>query len=223
MEFRYEYPIFKRKIVFTSDDVLKLLSSFVIGLVIGLEREYRSKSAGLRTIILITLGATIFTILALKLNPISADRIIANIATGIGFLGAGVIFKEEKRSVGLTTAAAIWAAASLGTAAGLGLYLLAFAGMALILIVLWLFLYLQEPIGQLNHNRVYRICCSYKSKSLNRYEKIFKKYHLHFIREKQSMNQNTITGIWDVQGSEKNHQKCIDELLTDPEIKELDF
>src|ERR1700748_177102 len=102
----------------TSDIIIKLVLAIVIGGAIGAEREYRSKSAGFRTLTLICLGATLFTILSQYIggagNP---DRIASNIATGIGFVGAGVIFKGDSahsKVNGITTAAMIWVVAALG-------------------------------------------------------------------------------------------------------------
>jgi putative Mg2+ transporter-C (MgtC) family protein len=95
------------------EDVYKLLLSFLLGAIIGTEREYRSKSAGLRTMILIAVGSTLFTILSIKISS-DAGRIAANIVTGIGFIGAGIIFRENNRVVGITTAAIVWVTAAAG-------------------------------------------------------------------------------------------------------------
>src|SRR5688572_27174223 len=94
--------------------LLRLLLVIIVGGLIGAEREYRSKSAGFRTMILICLGSFLFTTFSIQIGGLETDRIASNIVTGIGFLGAGVIFKSENRINGLTTAAAIWAVAALG-------------------------------------------------------------------------------------------------------------
>ena len=103
------------------DIITKLLLSIFIGGLIGAEREYRSKSAGFRTLTLICLGSALFTIFSQMIgagnNP---DRIASNIATGIGFVGAGVIFKGEVGVNGITTAAMIWVTAALGMGIGAG-------------------------------------------------------------------------------------------------------
>src|SRR6185436_14892195 len=101
-------------------DFIKLLVSLAIGSVIGIERESRGKSAGFRTIILITIGSTLYTIFSQKLGLTSPERIASNIVVGIGFLGAGVIFKGDDRVTGLTTATTIWVAAALGMGVGGG-------------------------------------------------------------------------------------------------------
>ena len=100
------------------ETALQLLISFVIGAAIGLEREYRSKAAGLRTMIMICFGSTIFTEISISLGASSPDRIASTIITGIGFLGAGVIFKDGLTINGITTATTIWIAAALGMAVG---------------------------------------------------------------------------------------------------------
>src|SRR5690606_34272877 len=103
---------------FLSEDVQTILVSIMCGCILGMEREYQNKSAGLRTIILICLGSTIFTMISRGIGVESDDRIAANIITGIGFIGAGVIFKENFNVKGLTTAAVIWISAAIGMLIG---------------------------------------------------------------------------------------------------------
>ena len=107
-----------------------------LGYLIGLERAYRGKDAGDRTFALLALGAAAFVGLGVEVFPLSADRVIQGIATGVGFLGAGIIFRAEGGVHGLTTAAASWAAAAIGALAGAGLYLAPALITALTLIVL---------------------------------------------------------------------------------------
>jgi putative Mg2+ transporter-C (MgtC) family protein len=113
--------------------LLRLALAVVLGGVLGLEREYRHKPAGLRTNILIALGAALFSVLSVELGRAtgSPDRIAAQIVTGVGFLGAGAILRSGEDVHGLTTAATIWVNAAIGMAAGLGSYALAI-GSALI-------------------------------------------------------------------------------------------
>ena len=121
------------------ETVIQLLLSFFIGTAIGIEREYRSKAAGLRTMIMICLGSTIFTEISISIGASSPDRIASNIITGIGFLGAGVIFKDNLTISGITTATTIWISAALGMAVGAGEYFIALAGSVVVLIVLTVF------------------------------------------------------------------------------------
>jgi putative Mg2+ transporter-C (MgtC) family protein len=107
----------------------QLLISFGIGTAIGFEREYRSKVAGLRTMIMICLGSTIFTQISIRLGgPENPDRIAAAIVSGIGFLGAGVIFKDGLTITGITTATTIWISAALGMAVGARQYFISVVG-----------------------------------------------------------------------------------------------
>lgn len=119
---------------------LPVLVAAIAGGLIGIEREYRDKSAGFRTMILIAVGAALFTILSQVIggDDKESSRIAAAIVSGVGFLGAGVVIKDGATVGGLTTAAAIWLVASLGMGAGIGEYALVSAVTALVLIVLWL-------------------------------------------------------------------------------------
>jgi len=107
----------------------------VLGYVIGLERELRKKPAGERTFALVSLGAAAFTAAGVRHFP-QADRIIQGVVTGIGFLGAGLIFRGAMGVHGLTTAASVWSAAAVGIVVGLGDLLVGVAITALVLLVL---------------------------------------------------------------------------------------
>jgi len=109
-------------------DAISLLLAIALGAAVGLEREISGKAAGLRTNVLICLGAAVFTIIsrqfAIATNS-SGTRIAAQIVTGVGFLGAGAIIQDRGGIHGLTTAATIWLVASIGMACGSRLYALA--------------------------------------------------------------------------------------------------
>lgn len=118
--------------------LLRLVFSVIAGGLIGLEREIVHRPAGIRTHMLVSLGSTLFVLVTIETLPNEVARIIAGIATGIGFLGAGTIFKSESEVHGLTTAASIWAVAAVGLAIGLGHYFLTIIAVILILIILQL-------------------------------------------------------------------------------------
>jgi len=109
------------------EDVLSIILAVVFGAAIGLEREISGKAAGLRTNVLICLGAAVFTIISRQMagQTGSLTRIAAQIVTGVGFLGAGAIIQDRGGVHGLTTAATIWLVASIGMACGAGFYSLA--------------------------------------------------------------------------------------------------
>ena len=120
--------------------VLRLLLAAALGAAIGYQRERAGKPAGLRTHILICIGAALFTVASIYGFGIDADpaRLAAGIVAGIGFLGAGAIIRNREHVSGLTTAATIWAVAAIGLAAGAGLYIVSVATTAIVAIVLWL-------------------------------------------------------------------------------------
>jgi len=109
-------------------DVLSIILAVVFGAAIGLEREISGKAAGLRTNVLISLGAALFTIISKEMGGEHAEsvtRIAAGVVAGIGFLGAGAIIQDRGGVHGLTTAASIWLVSSIGMACGAGSYILA--------------------------------------------------------------------------------------------------
>jgi putative Mg2+ transporter-C (MgtC) family protein len=120
------------------DVALRLLLAAALGAVIGLEREYRRKPAGLRTNILIAVGSALFTIVSITISVHGGtpDRIAAQIVTGIGFIGGGAILRSGRTVHGMTTAATIWVNAAIGMAAGAGEYILATAATVVTLVVL---------------------------------------------------------------------------------------
>lgn len=203
--------------------LLRIALSVLIGGIIGAEREYRSKSAGFRTIILISMGSCLFTIFSMFISPNTPDRIASTIVTGIGFLGAGVIFRGDNRVNGLTTAATIWAAAAMGMGVGAGYYLYSFAGCILALLVLILFMKLEIVIDKVNQTRSYKIVSAYDEDKLKYYEKRFTHHHLKFKRNTQKRKDDALTGTWIVQGSEKNHDNFIKETMNDDSVKEFEF
>ena len=109
-------------------DLFSIILAVVFGAAIGLEREVSGKAAGLRTNVLICLGAAVFTIISRQMAADTGEaltRIAAQIVTGVGFLGAGAIIQDRGGVYGLTTAATIWLVASIGMACGAGFYGLA--------------------------------------------------------------------------------------------------
>lgn len=123
--------------------ILKILLSVAIGFIIGLEREKTGKSVGIRTVSLITLGSTLFCMM----SPFEFEdnsRIVAQIVSGIGFLGAGIIFKTEDGIKGLTTAATIWASAAIGCLIGMEMFVEAVSGAVAIIIINIVFKYLKK-------------------------------------------------------------------------------
>lgn len=133
-----------------TESTIRIFLSLLFGAAIGLEREIRGKSAGLRTNILICLGAAIFTIISKDMAAGGGDsitRIAAQIVTGIGFLGAGAIIRDTGGVHGLTTAATIWLVASIGMACGAGFYFLATISTVIAIVVLIGLAKLEKPLS----------------------------------------------------------------------------
>lgn len=121
------------------EQLLRLAAAAGAGMLIGMEREWREKAAGFRTVTLVSVGAALVALLAEYIPGAEQARLAAGAITGIGFLGAGVIMRERGEIVGITTAAAVWFAAALGLAAGVGAYSLTAAGALLGVVVLLVF------------------------------------------------------------------------------------
>jgi putative Mg2+ transporter-C (MgtC) family protein len=206
------------------ETAIKLLISVLIGGIIGIEREYRNKSAGLRTLILICLGSTLFTLFSMEIGErTSPDRIASNIVNGIGFMGAGVIFTSGMGINGVTTAATIWATAALGMGVGAGHEWVSLAGCLVLVVILHLFTYLEDWIERIHQVHTYKIACTYDEKVLEHYENLLKQHRLSFKRGKQSRDGNTITSTWESGGRHVDHNRFIQQILQDPQVKLFEF
>ncbi|WP_379087709.1 MgtC/SapB family protein [Pedobacter sp. UC225_65] len=199
-----------------------LLATLLCGL-IGVEREFRNKQAGLKTMIMIGLGATLFTILSVKIGLSSQDRIASNIVTGIGFLGAGVIFKEDNQVKGLTTACVIWIVAAIGMAIGAGYYEQAIGVTIVVLLALLIFPFVENFVERRFTKRTYRIVKKYENESLDTYEEYITTSKLKLHRGKQELANGIISGTWVAIGSPKNHKRFVDKMLRDQKIIAFDF
>ena len=125
-----------------SEVLLQLVLAVLFGAVIGIEREFKGKEAGLQTYSLVSLGSCLLMVIGFNIlstfSPTAGDplRLILAVATGIGFIGGGVIIHKEAKVEGITTAAGLWAAAAIGVAVGAKLYLLALSALVLSTIIL---------------------------------------------------------------------------------------
>jgi putative Mg2+ transporter-C (MgtC) family protein len=130
-------------------DFVAMILAVALGSAIGIEREISGKAAGLRTNVLICLGAAVFTLVSKQMGigtQNSATRIAAQVVTGVGFLGAGAIIQDRGGIHGLTTAATIWLVASIGMACGAGFRAIAVIATLIAMIVLVGFGQLQRPL-----------------------------------------------------------------------------
>lgn len=206
-----------------TDILIQLGLVIVVGGLIGAEREHRSKSAGFRTMILICLGSYLFTLFSRFISPNTPDRIASTIVTGIGFLGAGVIYRSENRINGITTAATIWVTAALGVGIAAQYYILVLVCTGFILIALLYLTRLEKIIDRSNQTRNYRIVCPCDEAMHHKYEKLFSENNLDFQRLQQIKTGDSFIGNWLVHGSEKNHERFIAVVLNDAHVKEFEF
>ena len=131
-------------------NLVNLLVAAGLSALVGFEREYTGRDAGLRTHIMVGMGAALFTIVGAELG-VDRTRMAAQVVSGIGFLGAGTIFRAGDNVKGLTTAAGLWTVAGIGVAAGFGMLLLATTATVIALIVLFGLLPVVERIGAKNN------------------------------------------------------------------------
>ncbi len=208
--------------VINPEDIVKLLAAVLAGGLVGIEREYRDKAAGFRTLIFICAGACLFTVLSAKFAPDSdPNRIAANIVTGVGFLGAGVILRDGGKVIGLTTAATIWLMAAVGMGIGGGEYLLSGVMVLIAMVVLWILPAVEHRIDNSREERRYEVVCTADFAVLEKLEDVFRQAGLKVQSHSQVKTSDGMTCTWDVAGSPARHEKVRRELFSHPEIREL--
>lgn len=211
---------------FIPEDLIKLGVALLVGALIGAERERHRKAVGLRTLILISMGSAIFTILSIRIGSKfgwEVTRIASNIVVGIGFLGAGVILEERGRVTGLTTAATTWLVAALGMAAGAGEYVLAGIASVITILVLYPMAKIEEYLEISTEERFYEITTNISWEKFKDLKAIFKDHDMSIIRYKQEKRDKDMVCTFEVMGTTKKHDKLVQKLLSDKDIKELWF
>lgn len=193
-----------------TDDLTKIALAVLCGGLLGIERQYRNKTAGFRTIILICLGSTMYTLVAQR----TGVGVNINIVTGIGFIGAGVIFKDNVSVNGLTTAAVIWVSAAIGMAIGTNNYLLAIISSALTILVLWLFHFLENYMDRRHHNKQYSfVFADADFENIAMVEDMIKSHHLVSFRLQINKHNDNLLLLLKVIGHKKNILKLDKEFL----------
>ena len=204
------------------DILLKLLLAALVGGLIGLEREFRH-GMGLRTLMLVCLGATMFTIYSDHFAFGEGDprRIAAAVVTGVGFLGAGVILREQGRILGLTTAASVWAVAALGMGIGIGMYVVVAVGTLLIFGILWGVPRLTN-LSKSQTTRIYQATCAFDQEKQAKLTALFHTAKLTVNEETISKRGDRMVCTWNVVGNLKSHKQATQNFLTDPAGIEVD-
>ncbi len=202
------------------EEIFRVVLAVLVGGLIGAEREFRDKAAGFRTMILICVGAALFALFSLRFG---SDRVASNIATGVGFIGAGVIMRETGRVTGLTTAAAIWLTAALGLGLGLGAYLFVLVTTVVVMVVFWFFPPLEEQIKRVREDRLYEITCSLRPEKVAELRALLRRNGLHTKGEKEAKVGEHLRWICDAYGSPAAHHRFVQSLFADPEVHEFHY
>ena len=193
------------------EHIIQILASLLAGAILGLEREYHSKPAGFRTIILISVSSCLFSILSTTMP--SGDRIASNIVTGIGFIGAGVVFKEGANVRGITSAAIIWMAAAIGMCIGFGHYVLGAFVVVLVLLVMIALFKFERIFDNLYQIKVYDIHFISADYSIEALEKEMKGLLINFERKKIGKQNDVVNVEYNIVVSPPKIREMIDNFL----------
>ncbi len=196
----------------------KILIAVVAGAIIGIEREYRDKAAGFRTLMFICLGTCVFTMLSATYSGGDPSRIAAGLVTGIGFIGTGVILHNRGQVLGLTTAALIWVTAAIGMCIGLGQYELASAALIVTLFVLWIFPLVEFNIS--NQRQVVSYSISFKNDQhkLNSIKNYIYLEKFKVLNENYEKHEKDLTYNVELVGTKRTHLKFNLQMIEDKEI-----
>lgn len=181
---------------FDYEPYMQILAAFAAGAALGLEREYHNKPAGFRTMILITVSSCLFTILS---HLWGGDRIAANILTGIGFIGAGVVFKEGANVKGITSAAIVWMAAAIGMSIGMREYMLATMVVLLVIITLLVLFKFETAFDTLLQVRNYEIRFLVGDYSIEALEAEFQLLHIKYRRAKINKQSGIVCAEYSIE------------------------
>ncbi len=205
------------------EEAAQVSVAFIIGAIIGLEREFRSKPAGFRTMILICVGSCLYTIISREIGGDTTDRIASNIVTGIGFIGAGVIFKEGITVNGLTTAALIWVTAALGMAIGYHNYPLAIVVSGMVVITLFVLEPVHRIINRFHKVKDYRIRTTNSDSNFNsELEEFFRTHDLSFKRMKITKEDNDAIYVYRISSPNRNYDLVSQFLLDHKNVKSFE-
>lgn len=226
---RHVFYNFERMTIL-NNEIQNVLLAGILGAALGLERQWQGKSAGLRTIMLVSVGAALFTIVSYQMAIIDVKhnsdvtRIASNIVTGIGFLGAGIIFRGNVSVHGLTTAATVWTSAAIGMSAGIGNYPLAIETTAISLVILMLLHWFDLWFKRVNETRTYHLSYNYQTgDDLLKYDDFFKSRHFKLVDDKLAYADGKAVVTWKVLSSKKHHDEMVKEMLKDSRILSLAF
>jgi len=219
---------------YIDDTVIKITLAIVLGSLIGFEREYRGRAAGIRTLMLVCLGSALVMLGTTHISEIigketetfihlDPTRIAAGIVTGIGFLGAGAIIRHEKITIGLTTASLIWFIAGVGISVGLGLYAISIQVTLLALILLIVFNYWQRKMNITMYREI-SLVATYKKDLYAHICKLLENNGLIISKNRitRHLEQETIEITFSVKSPRKKIRPEIVDILSNlPEVKKV--
>lgn len=210
------------------DLLARLALATLLGGVIGWEREASGKPAGLRTNILICVGAALLTDLSIAFSTLARDtgpawdpsRIAAQIVSGIGFLGAGMIMQAKGTVTGLTTAATLWVVAAIGMTAGAGAYLEATGTTLLVLVILWPLGWVEDRIEASRRGRSIRVILTEAPGKVEEIQTMLedadlKVKLLSMVKAREGENE----AVYEVHGSTNEFRKVRGEITEMPEVR----
>lgn len=201
--------------------LFQLLLAAFLGGAIGMERELSGKPAGLRTNILICVGATLFTVLSVKLSDGRGDpgRVAAQILTGVGFIGAGTILHARGAVTGLTSAATIWVVAAIGMAVGAGAYVEAVGTALLVVIVLAGLGFVENFIARrATHSRL-KIHASPTAGALEELETLVRRTGLDLTRMESRRENVDLVVEFELRGPKRLHDQARNAVLHHPGVR----
>lgn len=212
--------------IFT-EDIQKVLVATLLGAIIGLEREWSGKPAGLRTLILVCAGSALFTIVSYNIAELDVfgttdvSRIASNIVTGIGFIGAGIIFKGKNNVHGLTTAATVWMSAAIGMAVGTGDYVLAVVATVMVWVILVILQWVEIMLNKISETMTYKV--SFDMATGVSYDTYFSGKGYKLRETGYHKKDDVITIHWTISASRKKHEMAIARLLGDKNVVEMTY
>lgn len=202
-----------------SEDLLKIIYAVIAGGLIGFEREYRDKSAGLRTIMFICVGSTVFTILSMHFGAGDPSRVAAGLVTGIGFIGTGVIRREKGQTSGITTAALIWVTAGIGMAIGQGSYNIALLTLITSLILMWFLPFIEFKFAPQKEQVQYSLTISNDIELLQSIKEEIAKHKVKIINETIQKEDDDIVVNLNILGFGKSHKEINRFFIDNSKIK----
>ena len=205
--------------------LLRLSVAALLGIAIGVERELRKRPAGVRTSMLVSLGAALFTILsgviAQHFGDASGSRIASNVVQGIGFLGAGAILRDSGGIVGMTTAATIWVEAAIGMAAGAGLYAIAGFSTGLVLFSLVVLAWCEKWFGLKERLMGFHITSKPSEAIAEEVQRLLVDLHIKAQHFRASMAGANSIVEFDADVSHKNQETILNRLHRDGVITQV--